>query len=123
MFLGLEVELMSQMEASQSRFQERSLNIGRSKCLNYTKLKILSPIFLDFFIEPEGVKDLKVDLIPDNNVEVRCAGPDKLNGPKGEYLLVVKEGGEQVKTESKKNCHFSVANLRYSTNYSFEVRK
>ncbi|XP_049626741.1 receptor-type tyrosine-protein phosphatase C [Suncus etruscus] len=56
-----------------------------------------------------------------NNMEVRCEHPDKLNGPEGEYLLVVKEGGEQVKIESEKKCQFSVKNLRYSTSYSFEV--
>lgn len=71
--------------------------------------------------KPERVKNVKAELIPDNDVDVRCQPPGKLNGPKGEYLLVVKEEGKQVKTESNKECHFSVTNLRYSTNYSFEV--
>ncbi|XP_054546268.1 receptor-type tyrosine-protein phosphatase C isoform X2 [Talpa occidentalis] len=70
--------------------------------------------------EPGEVEGLKVASTSDNSMNVICKPPKELNGPKGCYHLIVK-GGHDMRTTNSKDCNFSVKDLHYLTEYTFEV--
>ncbi|CAK6442309.1 unnamed protein product [Pipistrellus nathusii] len=66
----------------------------------------------------------KLTVVPksDNSMLVTCLPPQHFNGPRdGDYRLEVRTGAALVREESQKKCHFLVADLHYSTEYTFEV--
>lgn len=71
---------------------------------------------------PSAVQSLQLEATSDNSVEVTCRPPEHLNGPgDGQYRLDVRTDGALVRQEAGDTCHFLVAGLHYSTQYTFEV--
>lgn len=72
---------------------------------------------------PSKVKDIKIQLKTDNSMLVTCKTPDRINGPKTIYKLLVKTThGAQAKPQQQEEvCTFFVEDLSYSTQYSFEI--
>lgn len=69
-----------------------------------------------------AVQNLVLESKSDNSVQVTCEPPKSFNGPSdGNYTLDVRTGDTVVRRQSQKRCHFLVADLHYSTQYTFEV--
>uniref|UniRef100_A0A8C3WZS6 Receptor-type tyrosine-protein phosphatase C n=1 Tax=Catagonus wagneri TaxID=51154 RepID=A0A8C3WZS6_9CETA len=72
--------------------------------------------------KPGKVKDVHVSRKTDNSMTVTCTPPEDFNGPKtGSYWLKVLIGNALQKNESSHKCSFTVTDLRYSTEYTFQV--
>ncbi|XP_045716066.1 receptor-type tyrosine-protein phosphatase C isoform X3 [Phyllostomus hastatus] len=72
---------------------------------------------------PGKVQDLKAKPKADNSMQVTCSRPNHINGPDTIYKLLVKtaQGAEATSSSQKDVCSFSVDDLSYSTQYTFEV--
>ncbi|KAM5148100.1 receptor-type tyrosine-protein phosphatase C [Mantella aurantiaca] len=61
-----------------------------------------------------------VDVNHNNNIIITCLTPEKLNGDKGNFVLILLENGKQIPYK-KKECHFFIPNLSYLTTYTFQI--
>ncbi|XP_045154026.1 receptor-type tyrosine-protein phosphatase C [Echinops telfairi] len=77
--------------------------------------------FLTEVQKPDMVKDMAVNPISDNSMNVTCQRPDNPNGPELLYHLTVLSSNNIVRSQNKTNCGFVERDLQYSTQYVFQV--
>ncbi|MXQ88106.1 hypothetical protein E5288_WYG017193 [Bos mutus] len=87
--------------------------VTRSRNATYT--------FRTDLAKPSKVNGLSASRKTENTIAVSCKRPNQLNGPEGKYYLEVRTGNTLVKTESRPDCRFLVADLQYLTEYNFLV--